>query len=474
MNVTDMQPKTRAELYAGIEEILNVIKNQTDEVPVSADILKRLHEETSNVVRFSLNQWQIAYEDAIDKEGRYDREDLLDLYEQIEIDEHVTALIDTIYNNIIANGFQLVDENGEDDPEVRALFERPWFSQYVAMAVDAVMHGFNGIQFTGVTDGTYSGCKLIPRRHILPLVEGIRYNDNQDIPDILFSDRSIFPWTSFLFPQLPADQYKLGKFNKIAKLFILKRENTQFWAMFNEIFGIPFRVMKTDISDNTRMPNAIAAMKSMTAASYAIIQTEDEVMFHNGVAASNTSTFKEFCERMDKGMSKALVGSTMVLEDGSSRSQGEVHERNTSAFVIAYQRIIEEWINEQVIPKMRELGFAVPEGYKFKWDNTETLGKSQIVELISKLNASGYNVPVEWVIDQTGIPVEEKEMPEQLEVGPADPDDEDPDGDPEAPDDEPVPEDVQNHAMYRRMVAMYGKRTAKKQFFKIFKIKNRK
>lgn len=462
MNHTKQNAAALADKYKAVERLLKEIKNQTTPLPRSADVIKELQLESANVVRFSLSQWQNAYEDAIDLIQRYDREDLLDLYEQIEIDEHVSALVDTIFNNIIANGFQVVDSEGEDDPDVKILFERPWFSQFVAMAIDAIHHGFNGMQFTGVNEGTYSGVKLIPRRYILPFQEGIRYNDNQDEPDILFEDRTILPWTAFLFPQLPGDQYKLGKFNKIAKLFILKRENTQFWAMFNEIFGIPFRVLKTDLKDKTRMANAITAMQSMTAAAYSIIQEDDEIIFHNGVAASNTSTFKEFCERMDKGMSKALVGSTMVLEDGSSRSQSEVHERNTSAFVISYQRIIAEWINEQIIPKMRILGFAIPEGYKFKWDNTETLSKTQIVDLISKLNSSGYNVPVDYVIEQTGIPVEEKES--VVEVGP-----EDEEGEEE---EDPVPGDVENVAQYRKLVAMYGAHLGKKQYFK--KLKKRK
>lgn len=394
--------------YNITKEIITSIKNEVKPLPKKADVLQHLQLEIANVIRFSLSNWQNAYEDAIDH-LRYDREDLLDIYEQIEIDDHVSALIDTIYNNIIACEFLICDKQGENIPDAHMLFKRPWFYQWIAMALDAIYHGFNGMQFTGTENGSYADVKLIPREHILPYCNGIRYNDNSYYPDILFDDRLIRNWTCMVFPQLPGDQYQLGKFNKIAKLFILKRENMQFWAMFNEIFGIPFRVLKTDLKDKTRMQNAISAMETMTAAAYSVIHDEDEIVFHNGVASSNTDTFKEFINHINKGMSKTLIGSTMVLEDGSSRSQSEVHERNTEAFILSYKRTLAEWINRYIIPKMNALGMAVPQDAYFKWDDTEVLSKMETVELIARLNAAGYKVPLDYVVEKTGIPVEEGE-----------------------------------------------------------------
>lgn len=440
--------------YAAVADTLREVNSQTTPLPHRANVLQRLSAEVSSVVRYSLNNWQHAYEDAIDP-LRYDREELLGLYEQIEIDEHVTALVDTVYNNSIANDFQIVNQAGEQDVKAKQLFDRPWFSEFVALCLDATFHGFNGLQFTGVSQGSYSGVKLIPRQHILPFEKGIRFHPNTCAPDLLFEDKTIANWTAFIFPQLPGDQYRLGKFNKIAKLFILKRENMQFWAMFNEIFGIPFRVLKTDLRDKTKMDNAISAMKSMTAAAYSVIHDEDEIIFHNGVAAANTSTFKDFLAYANKGMSKALVGSTMVLEDGSSRSQGEVHERNTSAFVVSYQRRIAQWINELVIPKMHALGMAISPEHRFKWDNTETLSKSQVVDVIARLTTAGYQVPVDYVTEHTGIPVEKGLPPlsppkEGTKQG--------------VPGEPPSPGQGQNGTLYKRLVGLYGKYVGKKIF----------
>lgn len=394
-----------------IASVLRDIVSQDAKLPNSSNIFNKLNKEVTNVIRTSLADWQYAYEDAINPLW-YDREALLELYEQIEIDEHVSALIDTIYTNMLANGFQVLNANGDEDANAMRMFDKPWFSQFIALAIDAFTHGFNGMQFTGIEKDTFAGVKLIPRKHILPWDYGIRYNPYARKPDVLFADRALRNWTLLLCPQLPADQYQLGRFNKIAKLFILKRENLQFWAIFNELFGVPFRVMKTDVNDSGRKSNAISAMETMTSAAYSVIHDDDEIIFHNGVQAANTGTFNDLLTYTNKGMSKALVGSTMVLEEGSSLSQSEVHERNTDAFVVSYQRIVAQWINGQVIPRMAALGMQISENHTFKWDNTETLTKSQTVSLIAQLNSAGYKVPNGYVMEHTGIPVEEA-LPKQ-------------------------------------------------------------
>lgn len=389
---------------------LKELVNQVSEAPEDGDVIHKLNLETSNVVRTSIKNWQTAYECAIDA-SEPDREELLELFEQIEIDTHISALIETIYSNIMAGGFVVKNPDGTPDLDTTDLFKRPWFSKWVAFALDSIYWGFTGIQFTGVEDGTWSDCEIIPRTHIMPEEAGIRYNSNSREPDAYFTDPGIDKWTCFLYPNLPGDQYKLGKFNKIAKSFILKREVTQFWAIFNELFGVPYRVMKTDLSNKPRMDNAISAMDAMTSAAYAIMHTEDDITFHNGAAASNTQTFKDFLDTANKEISKALIGSTMVLEDGSSRSQGEVHERNTLAFTRSYGKIVEQMINFILIPKMVEQGFAISLDNRFEFDNETKLDEAAIAGIAVQLKQAGFDIDEEYIEDRTGIPVERAAAP---------------------------------------------------------------
>lgn len=442
---------------AALRELVKTLSNQEAPVSSNSDIMQRIHRQAASVIRFSLSQWQNAYEDAIDPR-QPERIDLLDLYEQIEIDDQVSALVETIYNKLISREFIVCTPDGEEDQEVTDLFSRPWFWEFVAGCINADLYGFTGLQVTGLQDGIYSGLKNIPRRHIVPELKGVRYHENTRYKiDESFDDPRIRNWTIFLNPQLPADQYRLGKYNKLAKPFILKREVTQFWAIFNELFGIPYRALKTSLQDSTRKQNAITAMETMTAAAYSVIDQDDELEFHNPGASNNASTFDLFCKRMDNSMSKILIGGTMVLEDGSSRSQAEVHERNSGDFVTAAGKRVAAAVNGILFPKMKAAGIiSRTADLQFKWNDTESLSKTETVDIITKLNAAGFQVPLEYVIEHTGIPVEAKAPTGDSSTPP----DDDPEGsrsgtqDPDDPDF--VPDDVQNKSLFSRMFAMFA------------------
>ena len=160
-------------------------------------------------------------------------------------------------------------------------------------------------------------------------------------------------------------------------------------------------------------------MESMTTASWAVIDTEDEVEFVTASAVgSGYATFKDFIDIADKQMSKALIGSTMVLDEGSSRSQGEVHQKNTNAFIIGYATMIQYLINDELIPKMSKLGISISPDDKFNYQHIEKLTKKEWAEIISKLGTL-YEIPVEDVIEHIGLNVEEKipQLPTQTNVG---------------------------------------------------------
>lgn len=203
------------------------------------------------------------------------------------------------------------------------------------------------------------------------------------------------------------DQYQLGKFNKIAKWFILKREVTQFWAIFNELFGHPFRVTKTNVKDSFLRQNAISAMQNMTTASYAVIDNDDEIEFIAPTSGQGYATFKDFIEVADKQMSKAMIGSTMVIDEGSSRSQSETHSKNTNSFIIGYSEIIQGFINDELIPKMQLHGMPISTNDMFHFEHIEKLSKLQWIEIIDKLS-NNFDISPDIVAELTGIEVEEK------------------------------------------------------------------
>lgn len=388
-----------------IKETLESIKNLDKPLPKGADVFEIIEQQTSEVIRASLRTWQSAYEEAKDVTDP-ERRELLEIYETIELDLHITAVSETIYWGIASMDFVIKDINGKPNEDLVKLFKTKWFNDWLAIATESLFWGFSGIQYGPIENDKFTEIKSIPRFNIIPELNGIRKTISDNKISFPFDKEPFATWTTLVYPRMFGDQYRLGKFNKIAKWFILKREVTQFWAIYNEIFGLPLRVTKTNTKDKVRRQNAINAMEAMTKASYAVIDLEDEIEFTSPTSGTGVATFKDFIEVADKQISKALVGSTMVLDEGSSRSQGEVHMKNTNSFIVGYASMIENLINDVLIPKMAGLGIKISAEDKFHYEQIEKISKKEWAEIISILGAK-FDVDAKFVTEQLGIPVEE-------------------------------------------------------------------
>jgi len=214
-----------------------------------------------------------------------------------------------------------------------------------------------------------------------------------------------------LFPQLTGDQYKLGKYNKISKMFILKRDCITFWSIYNELFGNPYRVTKTDITDEARRQNAIDAMENMTSAAFSVVHTNDEVEFisNTGGSGNGFNTFQNFIDYANKEMSKAILGSTMVVEDGSSRSQADVHDKNTKSFINSRAKWFENVVNNELIPRMYKLGFPIGIDDIFKFKEEQKTSPTEWAEILQKISPY-YETDAENLNKMFGVEFSEKQI----------------------------------------------------------------
>ena len=383
-----------------------------------ADILKRIEFSTTSSVRASLADWQLAYDDARDNDIQ-DRTGLIEIYETIEIDSHVSAVTETITNSITQRKFNIVSGDKIDEEKTK-LFQQSWFDDFLSIVLDTTYWGYSSIQLGDVENNKFKSVKSIPRQNIIPEKNSFKPDSLNDKTIVDLNKEPYKTWVVSLFPQLTGDQYKLGKYNKVAKMFILKREVTSFWGIYNELFGNPYRVMKTNVRDDISRENAISAMEQMSAAAFSVIDTTDEVEFiDNGSNGNGFNTFHAFIDYANKEISKAILGSTMVLEDGSSRSQSEVHQANTNSFIESRAKWAVNVVNDELIPRMIKLGFPLSEGDRFEWKDIDKLTQKEWSEVFESLNAH-YAVPVDVIRDKIGIEVEEKQFEtESSEVTPS-------------------------------------------------------
>lgn len=375
-------------------------------------ILKNLDLQLEDVVRQDARDWQNAYEYAIDPKNP-DRRDLLSIYSSLETDGHISSLVWANYSAIAQMPFNIHGANGEIDEKKTELFNADWFSNFISIALDSIYWGYSGVSFGDVIGNKFEYVKSIPRKHILPESNGIVKSEgsHQQI-DYSFDKAPLNNWGMLIFPLFPADRYQLGLYNKLSKLYIYKRNILQFWAIYNEIYGAPFMLIKTDSSVPHLVRSAMNVLKKLKNTGGAVMDTNHEVEFAKDSSSAGSSggkdgTYHTLITWLNDEISKVLVGSTMTTDDGSSLSQAQVHAQSTSA----RQRQISSWmqrvVNDMLIPRMIKLGFPLNEGDHFIFDNSEKLTNLEWAQLFESVNKN-YKIPADIVSQKIGVPVEER------------------------------------------------------------------
>ena len=69
----------------------------------------------------------------------------------------------------------------------------------------------------------------------------------------------------------------------------------------------------------------------MTSSGFGVMDKDDEMEFMDS-SSSKGEAFAVFLDYLDKQISKLVLGGTMISDNGSSRSQSEVHERTTDDY----------------------------------------------------------------------------------------------------------------------------------------------
>lgn len=382
-------------------KIQQIIVNQS---APPEDINEQLDEHPIDRIRQQLSDWgeSVKLAEYIHLPQRWN---LLDLYHNIVIDEHVTALTDTIQYRVTQTPFQIVDKNGNEKEETKKLFEKSWFYDFVCFALEADYWGFSLIQFNELIDGVFSDVDNVNRYHIRPEKSGVSKDKFQTEPDIFYNKKPYEDWTIFLESKI-----HLGRFNNIAKKFILKREVNQFWAVYNELFTTPYFWVKTDMANKKHRKDLQSWLQNRKHSGYAIVGLEEEIgAISNG--GQGYKSYEDFENNANNAMTKAFLGQTMVMEDGSSRSQAEVHERQMYAFIESRRVWLSYVINEQLIPMMNNLGIEISKDDKFMWVPKEFLTVKEYAEIISTL-APHFDFDENEISEKIDFTVTTKETPE--------------------------------------------------------------
>ena len=142
---------------------------------------------------------------------------------------------------------------------------------------------------------------------------------------------------------------------------------------------------------------------------------DDRIEFIDTMKASTGETVYERLSRYcDEQISKAALGQTMTTDNGSSRSQGEVHERISQLYIADDQKQIEFLVNDELIPRMKKIGaggvYAQLEGHRFEFHNEEKIPLKERSEIDSNIASKmGGKLTKEYIEKKYNVELEEGE-----------------------------------------------------------------
>jgi len=311
------------------------------------------------------------------------------LYKDAMLDNHLQGAIESRILRVVNKRFVFKDTDDKQDDKLSKLINKKWFRHAVRKAIESKFYGYSMFLISDFTSGFIRKVIDIPRENVIP-ERGLLLKEafNPSGEAIRFND---FPNFLIYIQLLPE---AVGILERLAPMTIYKRHSWASWDDFEQIFGVPIRIARTMINTKKHKDDLQHWLEMMGTASYGIFDKQTEIEIKEN---QKTYVFDKKIERINKEMSKGVVGQTMTMDDGASRSQAEVHLQVFQDITDADITDVQDWINDEFLPVMRNLGYPIPEGYTVELIDKKKIKPSEKIKEDGVLMQNGYNLSNEYV-----------------------------------------------------------------------------
>jgi phage gp29-like protein len=186
-------------------------------------------------------------------------------------------------------------------------------------------------------------------------------------------------------------------------LTYFKRNGLKFWMIFLEKFGTPTVTAKANrqvIEDPVERGKLLDALQAIQVDGAVIIPEGVEIELLEAVRGG-ASDYDTLQERMNLAISKIVLSQTMTTDNGSSRSQSEVHKLVRDEVVESDAWLVDDSFNKTAVKWLTEWNFG--EGVRppiVSHARKEEEDLTQKAEIDTKIYSLGFE-PTEDYIKQT-------------------------------------------------------------------------
>jgi len=265
---------------------------------------------------------------------------LYDLYSEILLDGHLTAVIEKRKLSVSNTPLHFVQE-GKVNQQITNMIATENFLVLLGYILESKMWGHSLIELS-FEDGILVP-QLIPRKHVVP-EKGIILRNQNDVGGVSFRE---LPYQNYTLEVGEKDS--LGLLMKAAQYVIYKRGGFGDWAQYCELFGMPFRVAKYDGYDEKTRTDLENALKAAGSAAYIVIPKEADLNFIQNNTSGSSILYDMLIDTCNKELSKLILGQTMTTEAGGALAQAKVHQEVEKEIHYADKLFVKNILNDRLI-----------------------------------------------------------------------------------------------------------------------------
>ncbi len=379
----------------------NAIKLAAKNPQVIKSMLIDLAVKTKQLTAKDIDYWRKSWQIAINYENPK-RERLYLIYDDAMIDLHLFGAIRNRKSKVMRKSFMWVDEkSGKEDPELTKAFQSPWFKKFLSLALDATYYGHSLIQFGDIVTVNgrtgFSNIILVRREHVIPEYHRIVKDTTDDWKQGI--DYLIPPISDWCIEV--GDPNDLGLLLKLCPQAISKKNMLAFWDKFGEIFGMPIRVATSTSRDPHERSGIEMMLEEMGASAWGLFPEGTDIRFEETKQSDAFMVYDKRIDRANTEMSKGILGETMTMDNGSSKSQSEVHAEELMNVVGDDADALRDIVNERLLPFLIIKGFPLL-GKRFTWNESTHYTPKEWIE-IEKMLLENYNVDETYFTTKYGI-----------------------------------------------------------------------
>ncbi|RWW91851.1 phage portal protein family protein [Flavobacterium cerinum] len=326
---------------------------------------------------------------------------LQDVFNDLKKDGHFKAQVRLRKYATLNTKFTVNSEDGQTNDEATKFLNNAWFYSFLSKSLDAIIFGPTLLEFLSF-DAKRAKFQMIPRRNVVPDMQAI-YPDVTKDDYIDYND----PYYDNWLIEVKDDETEFGLINDIIPNLIWKRNVSQSWAEFCEKFGLPLITATTNSTDPKVIDKVDYMLQQLGEASTAVFPVGTTIEFKEANRTDAYQVYNEFIKMNKTEISTAIVGGNMITENGSSKSQSEVHERNLDDKIAeADKRFIKFLVTDQLLPLLIAQGYGFfKETDTLEFDQSHSLELDKFWPIVKGIIESGYEPEIDWISKTFSIPL---------------------------------------------------------------------